>query len=109
MRLLWPIFVLGGTGFFLGLSLLALLPLFVIVPLAFVAAFTQRCFASALYRLNSCRKADLGFGFFLNRSADHFGAPRLLGDASSPCCWILWILVVSPEQTYGMGRIWGWF
>ena len=58
MRLLRPIFVLGGTGFFLGLSLLALLPLFVIVPLAFVAAFTQRCFASALYRLIARKPAD---------------------------------------------------
>ena len=45
------LFLLGGTGFFLGRPLMGYLPLFVIVPLAFVAAFTQWCFASALYRL----------------------------------------------------------
>jgi len=45
------LFLLGGTGFFLGRPLMGYLPLFVIVPLAFAAAFTQWCFASALYRL----------------------------------------------------------
>jgi hypothetical protein len=45
------LFLLGGTGFFLNRPLVGYVPLFVIVPLAFVAAFTQWCFASALYRL----------------------------------------------------------
>jgi hypothetical protein len=45
------LFLLGGTGFFLGRPLMGYQPLLVIVPLAFVAAFTQWCFASTLYRV----------------------------------------------------------
>ncbi len=45
------LFVLSGTGFLLHYPLLALIPALVIIPLAFVAVFTQWCFASALYRL----------------------------------------------------------
>lgn len=52
------LFVLGGTGFFLGQPLLGFVPVMVIVPLAFVAAFTQWCFASALYRLIFRTSAD---------------------------------------------------
>lgn len=44
------LFLVGGTGFFLDRPLIAYLPLLVIVPLAFTAALTQWCFASALYR-----------------------------------------------------------
>jgi hypothetical protein len=52
------LFLLGGTGFFLNRPLVGYVPLFVIVPLAFVAAFTQWCFASALYRLVSRTSGD---------------------------------------------------
>ncbi len=52
------LFLLGGTGFFLGRPLMGYLPLFVIVPLAFVAALTQWCFASALYRLFAPASGD---------------------------------------------------
>jgi hypothetical protein len=52
------LFLLGGTGFFLNQPLMGYVPLFVIVPLAFVAAFTQWCFASALYRLISRSAGD---------------------------------------------------
>ena len=52
------LFMLSGTGFYLRSPLLSFLPGLVIVPLAFGAAFTQWCFASALYRLIFGNKDD---------------------------------------------------
>jgi hypothetical protein len=45
------LFVLSGTGFHSHSPMLSLVQSVLIVSLAFVAAFTQRCFASALHRL----------------------------------------------------------
>ncbi|HVP54659.1 MAG TPA: DUF4395 family protein [Candidatus Eisenbacteria bacterium] len=45
------LFVLSGTGFYFHSPLLSLVPGLLIVILAFAAAFSQWCFASALYRL----------------------------------------------------------
>jgi len=45
------LFLLSGTGFRLQRPMLSIIPVLVIVPLAFIAAFTQWCFASALYRM----------------------------------------------------------
>jgi len=52
------LFLLSGTGFYLRSPLLALVPALIIVPLALIAAFTQWCFASALYRLLFGKRAD---------------------------------------------------
>ena len=52
------LFILSGTGFYLRLPMLSVIPALIIIPLAFGAAFTQWCFASALYRLISGQKAD---------------------------------------------------
>jgi len=52
------LFILSGTGFRLSSPVLAFVPALIIVPLAFGAAFTQWCFASALYRLISGGKTD---------------------------------------------------
>jgi hypothetical protein len=52
------LFILSGTGFYWQRPLLAFIPALIIVPLAFGAAFTQWCFASALYRLVFGRRAD---------------------------------------------------
>jgi hypothetical protein len=45
------LFLLSGTGFQLQRPMLSIIPVLIIVPLAFIAAFTQWCFASALYRM----------------------------------------------------------
>ncbi len=50
--------MLSGTGFYWQRPLLAFIPALVIIPLAFGAAFTQWCFASAWYRLIVGGKAD---------------------------------------------------
>jgi hypothetical protein len=52
------LFIVGGTGFYLRLPLLSFISCLIIIPLAFGAAFTQWCFASALYRLISGKKAE---------------------------------------------------
>jgi hypothetical protein len=52
------LFFLSGTGFQLQSPMLSLIPVLIIVPLAFIAAFTQWCFASALYRLLFGKSAD---------------------------------------------------
>jgi hypothetical protein len=52
------LFILSGTGFYLQVPMLSFIPALIITPLAFGAAFTQWCFASALYRLISGKKAD---------------------------------------------------
>jgi hypothetical protein len=52
------LFILSGTGFYWHSPLLSFIPALIIIPLAFGAAFTQWCFASALYRLISGKKAD---------------------------------------------------
>ena len=52
------LFIVSGIGFCLQSPLLSLIPALMIIPLAFGAAFTQWCFASALYRLISGKKAD---------------------------------------------------
>jgi hypothetical protein len=52
------LFILSGIGFHAHSQVLAWLPALVIIPLAFIAAFTQWCFASALYRLISGKNAD---------------------------------------------------
>lgn len=52
------LFVLSGWGCYLNRPLLALIPALIIVPLAFGAAITQWCFASALYRLLLRRNED---------------------------------------------------
>jgi hypothetical protein len=52
------LFILSGTGFYLQRPMLSFIPALIIIPLAFGAAFTQWCFASALYRLISGKKAD---------------------------------------------------
>jgi hypothetical protein len=52
------LFILSGTGFHLQSPMLSFIPALIIIPLAFGAAFTQWCFASALYRLISGKKAD---------------------------------------------------
>ena len=52
------LFALSGTGFYIKAPMLSLLPALIIIPLAFTAAFTQWCFASALYRLISGKNAD---------------------------------------------------
>jgi len=52
------LFILNGTGFYLRSPILSFIPALIIIPLAFGAAFTQWCFASALYRLISGKKAD---------------------------------------------------
>jgi hypothetical protein len=52
------LFILSGTGFYLKNPLLSFIPALIIIPLAFAAALTQWCFASALYRLITGKKAD---------------------------------------------------
>ncbi len=52
------LFLLSGTGFYLQRPLLSFIPALVIIPLAFVAAFTHWCFASSLYRFIFGRNAD---------------------------------------------------
>jgi hypothetical protein len=52
------LFILSGTGFYMQSPMLSFIPALIIIPLAFGAAFTQWCFASALYRLISGKKAD---------------------------------------------------
>jgi len=52
------LFILSGTGFYWQRPLLAFIPALIIIPLAFGAAFTQWCFASALYRLILGRRGD---------------------------------------------------
>ena len=52
------LFILSGTGFYLRSPALSFIPALIIIPLAFGAALTQWCFASALYRLISGKKAD---------------------------------------------------
>jgi hypothetical protein len=52
------LFILSGTGFYLQSPMLAVLPALLIIPLAFGAAFTQWCFASALYHRLFGKKAD---------------------------------------------------
>jgi hypothetical protein len=52
------LFILSGTGFYLRQPVLSFIPALIIIPLAFGAAFTQWCFASALYHLISGKKAD---------------------------------------------------
>lgn len=52
------LFLLSGTGFYLRIPMLSFIPALIIIPLAFVAAITQWCFASSLYRLVSGRKAN---------------------------------------------------
>jgi hypothetical protein len=52
------LFLLSGTGFYLQRPLLSFIPALIIVPLAFVAATTQWCFASSLYRCIFAKKAD---------------------------------------------------
>jgi len=52
------LFILSGTGLFLHRPVLAFMPALVIIPLAFIAAFTQWCFASALYRFIFSQNAD---------------------------------------------------
>jgi hypothetical protein len=52
------LFLLSGIGFQLHYLMLAAISIFIIVSLAFIAAFTQWCFASAIYRLISGRDAD---------------------------------------------------
>ena len=52
------LFTLSGTVFHLQQPALSFVPALIIIPLACGAAFTQWCFASALYRLISGRKAD---------------------------------------------------
>ncbi|MGB7540318.1 MAG: DUF4395 family protein, partial [Anaerolineales bacterium] len=43
------LYILNGLGFLLGNIYLSLIPALVIIVLAYVAAFTQWCFASTLY------------------------------------------------------------
>ena len=52
------LFLLSGTGFYMQSPLLSFIPALIIIPLAFVAAITQWCFASTLYRLIFGRKLD---------------------------------------------------
>jgi hypothetical protein len=52
------LFILSGTGFYLQSPALSFIPVLIIIPLAFGAAFTQWCFASALYRLISGKAPD---------------------------------------------------
>lgn len=52
------LFLLSGTGFQLQRPMLSLIPVLIIVPLAFIAAFTQWCFASTLYRFIFGKGAD---------------------------------------------------
>ena len=52
------LFIISGTGFHLQRPMLSLIPILIIAPLAFVAAFTQWCFASTLYRLLFGKNAD---------------------------------------------------
>ena len=52
------LFVLSGAGFYMQNPFLSFVPALVIIPLAFTAAFTQWCFASALYRSITGKKAD---------------------------------------------------
>jgi hypothetical protein len=52
------LFLLSGTGYRLQRPLLSIIPIFIIVPLAFIAAFTQWCFASTIYRLLSGKNAE---------------------------------------------------
>ncbi len=52
------LFIPSGTGFYLRSPALSFIPALMIIPLAFGAAFTQWCFASALYRLISGKTAD---------------------------------------------------
>jgi hypothetical protein len=52
------LFVLSGAGFYVEHPLLSFVPALLIIPLAFGAAFTQWCFASALHRLITGKKAD---------------------------------------------------
>jgi hypothetical protein len=52
------LYLLSGTGFYLHRPLLSFVPALIIIPLAFVAAITQWCFASTLYRLLFNKKAD---------------------------------------------------
>jgi hypothetical protein len=52
------LYLLSGTGFQLQRPLLSFIPILIIVPLAFIAAFTQWCFASALYRFLSGKNVE---------------------------------------------------
>jgi hypothetical protein len=52
------LFLLSGTGFRLQHPMLSFIPILIIVPLAFIAAFTQWCFASVLYRFLSGKNAE---------------------------------------------------
>ena len=52
------LFLLSGTGYMLQRPLLSIIPILIIVPLAFIAAFTQWCFASSLYRLLTGKNAE---------------------------------------------------
>jgi hypothetical protein len=52
------LFILSGTGFYLQSPLFSIIPVLIIVPLAFIAALTQWCFASALYRIFSGKDTD---------------------------------------------------
>jgi hypothetical protein len=52
------LFLLSGTGFRFHRPMLSFIPILIIVPLAFIAAFTQWCFASTLYRLLSGKNAE---------------------------------------------------
>ena len=52
------LFLLSGTGFYVQRPLLSFLPALIIIPLAFVAAITQWCFASSLYRILFAREAN---------------------------------------------------
>lgn len=51
-------FLLSGTGFYLQHPLLSFIPSLVIIPLAFLAVITPRCFASSLYRFIFGKKVD---------------------------------------------------
>lgn len=52
------LFILSGAGFHMQHPLLAFIPSLIIIPLAFTAAMTQWCFASALYGLIFGKSAD---------------------------------------------------
>jgi Domain of unknown function (DUF4395) len=52
------LFSLSGTGFYIKNPMLSFVPALIIISLAFIAALTQWCFASALYRLISGKEAD---------------------------------------------------
>jgi|SRR5271157_1908288 len=51
------LFILSGTGFYFHAGIFSFIPALLIVPLAFGAAFTQWCFASAVYHRIFGKKA----------------------------------------------------